>query len=269
MALYCFGDSYTEGYKNDMGFWPYDAYRKYLGLDDPKDMPPLWSDLLGDKLGIESYNYGKGGASNHETLLRICEHSYKFKKDDIVIINWTYIQRCLWVINEEGIEDYDNHITSASPHQAEHYDRDGLFKDAYDIIAINRMHYAWTHEIIAYEKLINTLSKSIGFTVYYWFADDYLFKNFFKINDLNQEKYILNDLISNYVETEYDPESPHTEFCCIMFNILGKYGAKTIYQDSEGAGFDTMHLGGTGHKVQAEMFYSYITKTPYPKKIQK
>ena len=75
MALYCFGDSYTEGYKNDMRFPPYYEYRKSLGVDDPMDMPPIWSEILGEKLGIESFNYAKGGSSNHETLLRFGEHS--------------------------------------------------------------------------------------------------------------------------------------------------------------------------------------------------
>jgi hypothetical protein len=264
MALYCFGDSYTEGYKNDMRFWPYDAYREYLGLDDPKDMPPLWSDLLGDKLGVESYNYGKGGSSNHEILLRICEQSHKFKKDDIVIIGWTYIQRCLWVINEQDDNDLSNRLTSVSPQQGHHYDRDGLFKDAYDIIAVNRVDYSWTYEVLGYQKIIDSLAKSIGFKVYYWFADNFLFENLSKIEETNNEKYILSDLISDF-NLKYEEDRLN----CTLFDVLREYGAKTITEDSNGKGLDDMHLGGTGHKVQAELFYSYITKTPYPKKLEK
>lgn len=263
MALYCFGDSYTEGYKNDMGFWPYDAYRKYLGLDDPKDMPPVWSELLGEKLGIESFNYGKGGASNNEIFLKFCQNSHNFKKDDIVILNWTYVQRCLWVIADE-CNTTDNALTSVSTHQGEHYDRDGLYKSAYDTIAINRMNFSWTYEILGYQNLIDFLAKTVGFTIYYWFTDDILFENIKKIENFNQEKYIIHDLIEDYTETEGD-----VMFCNYPFRVLKEFGAKTITQDSEGMGLDDMHLGGTGHKVQSEIFYSYITKTPYPKKLQK
>lgn len=263
MALYCFGDSYTEGYKNDMQFWPYDAYRKYLGLEDPMDMPPIWSEILGEKLDTDSFNYAKGGASNHETLLRFCEHSSKFKKGDIVIINWTYIQRCTWVIDPEGIEDYGYHITSVSPYQGEHYDPDNLYKDAYDIIAINRLKFSWTYEVLRYQTMIDTMAKEIGFDVYYWFTDDYLQENLAKIENLNQRKYILHDLMSEYNEETYGRDN-----CNIMFNTLRLYGAKTIQDDSNGAGHDPHHLGGTGHRVQAEMFYSYITNKPYLKKLE-
>lgn len=264
MALYCFGDSYTEGYKNDMLFWPYDAYRKSLGVDDPKDMPPIWSEILGEKLGIESFNYAKGGASNHETLLRFCEQSHKLKKDDIVIINWTYVQRCLWVINPEGDGDIQNHITSVSPHQGQHYDRDGLYKDSYDVIAVNRIHFAWTYEVLRYQQLIDSLASSVGFKVYYWFSDDYLYKNISKLQDMNHHKFIIHDLIQKYEPMKYD-----YDFCCIPFNIFKEYGAKTIMDDSNGQGHDVMHLGGTGHRVQAEIFYSYLTNNPYPKKLEK
>lgn len=264
MALYCFGDSYTEGYKNDMNFWPYDAYRKSLGIDDPKDMPPVWSELLGEKLGIESFNYAKGGASNHETILRFSEHSSKLKKDDIVIVNWTYIQRCLWVLAPQVETDTRNSITSVSPHQGQHYDPDKIYQGAYDLIAVNRMHFAWTYEVLGYQQLIDSLASSVGFKVYYWFTDDYLYNNFSSIENMNQDKYILHDLIQKFDPMKYD-----YDFCCIPFNILKEYGAQTIMQDSNGMGHDSMHLGGTGHKVQAEIFYSYLTNTPYPKKLEK
>jgi hypothetical protein len=266
MALYCFGDSYTEGYKNDMMFPPYKAYRNSLGVDDPMDMPPIWSEILGEKLGVESYNYAKGGSSNHETLLRFCEQSSKLKKDDIVIINWTYVQRCLWVMSNDIKNDNQNHLTSTSPHHSEHYDPHKIYKNAYDIIAVNRTHFSWTYEVLRYQQVIDSLASSVGFKAYYWFTDDFLFKNLSKIeSNLNQEKYIIHDLIEKYDLTKYDEYN----FCCIPFNIFKQYGAKTVADDSDGTVDDNMHLGGTGHKVQAEIFYSYLTNTSYPKKLEK
>lgn len=269
MALHCFGDSYTEGYKNDMKFPPYEEYRKSLGVDNPQDMPPVWSEILGKKLRVKSFNHGRGGASNHETLLRICEQSKNFKKGDIVIINWTYVQRCLWDV-DTNFDDMDSHhpynnLTSITPHQGEHYDPDNLFKKAYDIIAINRLTFSWTYEVLGYQQIIDTLSKSIGFDVYYWFTDDYLFNNFKKIEDVNQPKYIIHDLIRNW---DSEILKKDRELACIPFNIFREYGAKTISEDSK-KDVDEMHLGGTGHKVQADIFYSYLKKKPYPKRLKK
>jgi hypothetical protein len=262
MTLYCFGDSFTEGYKNDLKFPPYVNYKKSLGLEDSKDMPPIWSEILGEKLGIESFNYGKGGASNHETFLRFCNQSHNLKKNDIVIINWTYVQRCLWVIDESHENKRDNNLTSTSPHQGINYDIDGKFKNAYDIIAMNRMNFSWTFEVIGYEQIIDTLSKNIGFQVYYWFTDDYLFHNFFKLKKLKQRKYLIHDLIEEYNSEDYIHAS-------MIFNILKQYGATTIWDESNGTADDIIHLGGNGHRIQAEIFYSYLTNTPYPNKLEK
>ena len=262
MKLYCFGDSYTEGYKNDMSFWPYDAYRKFLGAHHPSDMPPLWPERLGELLDVETENLGKGGLSNQEIFFRISEHSHRFQKDDIVIINWTYIQRCMWVVDEKVPNDYTNHMMSISPHQGKWYDRNGLYKKTWDAIAVNRTHPSWTYEIKRYSEIIDTLSKTIGFKVYYWFTDDYLFRNYSKIANVNTDEFLLHDLIE-----KYDRSKDNIGFCCIPFNIFGHNGGKTIRQDSNGIADDSMHLGGTGHRVQADFFYSYLTNTPYPSKI--
>lgn len=265
MSIYCFGDSYTEGYKKDLLFNCYAEYRKSLGVDGPMEMPPIWSEILGEKLGVQSFNYGKGGASNHETLLRFSEHSSKFKKDDIVIINWTYIQRVLWVLAPESRDDDGNHLTSITPYQGEHYDPHKIYQNCYDTITDNRTHFSWTYEVLRYQQLIDSFAKSVGFRIYYWFTDDILFKNISKLEkNFNKDKYIIHDLIEKY-------DSIHCDyfFCCIPFNIFREYGAKTIFQDSNGFSEDHMHLGGTGHKVQAEIFYSYLTNTPYPKKLEK
>lgn len=266
MALHCFGDSYTEGYKNDMQFWPYDAYRKYLGLEDPKDMPPLWSELLGEKLGVESFNYGKGGASNHEIFFNFCEQVDNINDNDIVIINWTYIQRCLWVVDSQDESDTSNLLVSISSHQGEHYDRDGLFKNAFDTIALNRTNFSWTYEVLKYQKIINSISKLKNFKVYYWFTDNHLYHNMAKIEDMSQSKYILNDLQTKY---RYNPEDDFGHMACEMFEILREYGAITLAAETNQISGDEMHLGGIGHKVQADIFYCYLTKTPYPKKLEK
>ena len=80
-----------------------------------------------------------------------------------------------------------------------------------------------------------------------------------KIENVNQEKYILNDLIE-----KFKPNLKIKQYCCIPFNIIKQYGGTTLYDETKFVE-DDMHLGGDGHKVQADLFYSYITKTDYPK----
>lgn len=266
MALYCFGDSFTEGYKNDMEFPPYKQYLGWLGIKDPKEMPPIWSELLGEKLGVESFNLGKGGASNHEIFLKICEYSNKFKKGDIVIINWTYIQRILWDVHHynDDIEDTFTgyNLYSISPHQAENYDDTGEFTDCWEVIAKNRNSFQWTWEVLRYEQIIDTLSKSIGFEVYYWFTDDYLYENILRVKPLDERKYLLNQFVRYF-----DENTGRRNYCCKLFNIVREYGGFSLWDETRGVSEDNHHLGGTGHKVQSELFYSYITNTPYPKKV--
>lgn len=260
MALFCFGDSYTEGYKKDPTFPSYKNYKDYLGLNSVEELPPTWSELLGKKLNTPVFNYGNGGSSNLEIFFKFCEMCSFIKSSDTVIINWTIIQRCLWDLENHNPDDEDYNLTSVNPLQADLYDKRGKYKTAFDLIAENRSTFQWTWEVIRYEEIIDELSKSVGFDVYYWYTDDYLFDNLSKLKNVNQRKYILSDLINSYEE---DTDGSYN-FCCIPFNIFKPYGATTISQEV-GDDEDHMHLSGKGHSVQADFFYSYIMNLPYPK----
>ena len=260
MALFCFGDSYTEGYKNDPTFPSYKSYKESLGLSSVKELPPIWSELLGEKLNTPSYNYAKGGASNLEIFFKFCEMCSSIKRGDIVIINWTIIQRCLWDMGDFNYDDEDFCLVSVNPLQAEHYDKNNKYKSAFDLIAENRSTFQWTWEVIRFEEIIDELSKNVGFDVYYWHTDDYLFNNLSRFKNTNERKYLLSDLIQSYEEVDDDL----MHFCCIPFNIFRLHGATTISQEV-GDDEDHMHLSGVGHKVQADFFYSYIMNLPYPK----
>ena len=173
-------------------------------------------------------------------------------------------------------------------------------KETYEIIAKKRSSPKWLIEIQRYEDVIDALAESIGFDVYYWFTDDVLLattkedKNY----EQNKRKYLLSDLIElNYGKQIFEilsldinvlnklgtnkcfiDEKVNTDIinkiqeltfyspmCCILFDILRKYGATTLIQETNGVVPDKYHLSQVGHKVQAELFYSYITNTPYPK----
>jgi hypothetical protein len=50
-----------------------------------------------------------------------------------------------------------------------------------------------------------------------------------------------------------------------MLGHIIKMGGKTIFEETDGKVIDMIHLGESGHIIQSELFYNYITsfKTNY------
>lgn len=71
--LITFGDSFTSGQK----------------LED--EITQCWPARLGLKLDLKTINKAYPGSSNVEILAEIL--NFKFDKDDLVIIGWTYVER--------------------------------------------------------------------------------------------------------------------------------------------------------------------------------
>lgn len=71
--LITFGDSFTYGHY----------------LEDDKTQS--WPAVLGKKLNLKIVNLAVPGSSNVEILAEIL--NFKFEKDDLVIIGWTYVER--------------------------------------------------------------------------------------------------------------------------------------------------------------------------------
>ena len=92
-----------------------------------------------------------------------------------------------------------------------------------------------------YQKLIEQFCKLLGVELYFWSSDDNII---YKENKqfITEKKYLLNNLIS------------HTNN---VFNIIQKNDGKTINEETNGEIPDN-HLGESGHKVQAELFYNHI-----------
>jgi hypothetical protein len=81
-TLWCFGDSFTEGFSETH---PYSVYKGY----QPKTHPQI----IGERMGIDWVNISKGGWSNGDILESIGNNSHKIKSDDIVSIGWSHIHR--------------------------------------------------------------------------------------------------------------------------------------------------------------------------------
>lgn len=267
--LWTFGDSFTAGILPDIDhFPPYKKYLKYLGI--PKEeFPEGWGKQLSEKLGMDYETNSCGGSSNQEIFMNVSQNSNRFKKGDIVIINWTYLNRFLWGLDKD---DYDENLpfgkfrraSVASSNDSE------LLKyassDVYEKIGLNNSLDCWVETILSYENIIDVLSKSIGFEVFYWSSEHKIHTNY--IDNLNQRKYIINDIIRDcidyFINNDFIIESIPDE---LIFISMEAYGVTSISNECENQADDLFHRGIRGNEIQCELFYSWITNKKYPDKI--
>lgn len=228
-CLYTFGCSFTEGYETTNSP-TYLKYKEYKGGMYPK----VWPELLSEKLNLDLKNYGEGASGNQQIFVEICKRSHEFKKSDIVIIGWSFMQRYRMALDDNNwIKLGPGAINNSIP----------LLDSTHNEIVLNRTLRPYYNEIYDFENIINTLSKSIGFDVYYWSFDETLIYNLPK-ELLHQKKYLLNNLMKDH---HWSP-----------FTLIFDRGGKRIIEETDGL-IDDWHMGESGHRIQAELFYEHIT----------
>lgn len=250
-TLHLFGDSFTEGHLLDITFPPYKEWKTYRG----GELPLCWGDLLSEKLNMKMNNLAIGGMSNSEIFQTICRHSDEFKKDDIVIINWTYPNRFRWVTWSDNIKRYRWVRLGGNPH-----DGSVISEDTRNDIALNKILPPYIEEVYEYEKIVEEYSKSKNFEVFFWSADIDIINNL-PPERLNNRKYILHEQI-NKLPLDMDEKLPHIGIARIeikrtIFDVFHQYGAITIGEETNWEVQDN-HLGEKGHMIQSELFYKYI-----------
>jgi len=250
-TLHLFGDSFTEGHILDTTFPPFKEWKKYRG----GELPLCWGDLLSKKLNMKMANHAVAGMSNSEIFQTICRHSNEFKKNDIVIINWTYPHRFRWVSWSDNIKKYIWKRLSANPENVE-YISESTRMD----IAVNKTLPPYIDEVYEQEKLLVEFSKSKEFQLFFWSADIDIINNL-PAEKLINRKYILHEQIN---ELPLEIGHPHitiarSEMKRTIFDVFYKYGGVTIGEESNWEIVD-MHLGEKGHIIQSELFYKYITE---------
>jgi hypothetical protein len=109
----------------------------------------------------------------------------------------------------------------------------------------NRFNELHNQDIYNFEKIITELSILKGYDVYFWSADsDLIYSQPDVIK--NQIKYILGNQINKGE---------------CMFDLIYKNGGKSVPQETHYKVNDGNHMGESGHIVQCELFYNYITNT--------
>ena len=231
-TLYTFGCSYSEDFENlsetlHNGKKP--TQLRYVDEILNGVKPPTWPKVLGNLLNYEVINKAQGGSSNYQIFNNVCELSHMFKKDDIVIIQWTQNSRFRWPSDGGWIPVLPNLF----------HELNEMSIITYEETLVSRTHKLFREEIYNYQNIINSLSKSVGNKIFYWAADDKL------INELPKDKkYILSEFF-DYERKIGIPE--------IFYNN----GVRTITQETMGKISDG-HYGKIGHQRIAELFYDYI-----------
>ena len=198
-------------------------------------IPDIWAVTLSKKLGFELKNYGYAGLSNNGIFDIFCDNCYKFKKDDIVILEWTRMQR--FRLSQDG------KLPTVLPIQNENQRENTIINpDSIIDMQINRLEKPWREEIYSYQNFIVEICRVIDCELYIWAADNDLINS--ESDDFKKQH---NYLIP---EANYD-----------MFHYLNeKYGALTMFEETNGFAADKHHYGKTGHDVLANLFYNEIKR---------
>lgn len=252
-TLHLFGDSYSQGHNLDLTYPPYQAWKNHR----KGNLPPTWGELLAEKLEMSLSVRAVAGMSNHEIFMTFCKHSKEFAKNDIVLINWTYMPRFRWAsfeMDNDGEVIIDTRSKpkpiwkrlggGINPHDLHHINK-GTLRD----IVLNRTEDIYLEEIYQYENLIEQFGKAMGFRFFFWSAENSLIFNLPR-EEQKLRKYILHD------EFEITGSDHH------FFEIIKRFGGLNINDETKGQVPDN-HLGESGHRVQFEMFYDYMENGKY------
>lgn len=219
--LWIFGDNSSAifGETKERRYYYYNQYRKGI-------FPKTWSELLSEKLNLHLRNYAIGGQSNYDIFEWFCKLSTSIQKDDHVIIGWSAIE------NFRIVNQADGEFITARPGALKYVNEPG-FLSGINLTTItelhnNRINEAWSCEVFNWENLINLLSRTIGFKVYYWTFDKKIHKPY----------YIGGDT----------PD---------LYEHLKTLGAETITIETKNELNDD-HFGEVGQQIQYQYFLKYI-----------
>lgn len=217
-TLFTFGCSYTADFESN-NLKNYLEYKEYRGGTYPKS----WPTLLSEKIGMNIKNFGIGGTGNQSIFEQFCIHCDEINKNDVVIIEWSFIHRY-----RMALENNWHHLTLGAPFIH--------FNEIANIIIENRTNDLYVDEIFNFIKLINEFSKSKKFKIFYWFADEEMKKRLSK-DTIDIENFICWEKSIKY-ETRLQ-------------------GGITIKEETNNVVNDT-HFGELGHQIQSNIFYDYI-----------
>jgi hypothetical protein len=245
--LYTFGCSFTEDFipfakKEDIEL---NTRTKYLYEFCDGEIPESWGEIISKKLNYNFLNYGginanlnkkehlRGGNCNFTIFNNFCELSNKFQENDIVIVEWTFMERFKWVLMD------CNQMKSILPNSYP----ENVDKRTMNDIIVNRSSNLWIDELFSQMKLMDELSKIKNFKLFYWTIDKRIYDHKFD-EIINNNKFLLSDVIKKNIG---------------IMDLVFRNGGNTIFFETNNK-INDYHFGKIGHEVLGNLFYNYLKK---------
>jgi hypothetical protein len=212
--LYVFGCSHSALYSNGLVTTPdMEKYYEYRG----GNFPPTWSELLARSLKLELVNTAKWGSDNYRIFETFCNKVDEIEDSDTVVIGWSGISRFSLYSEKYGILSSVNAWTTGTD-----IEFTNISKQTVNEVLVNRDNPEWLEEVYSWMKVIDKLSKLVGFKLYFWsFFDEF------------------SEL-------------------CIVHDLL-KLGGEHIITETKGQVTD-YHFGEKGHIVQSDYILNILKK---------
>ena len=194
-TVWVFGDSFSEDAAN-LPDWSRCERKRYINEQLGGVPYKLWARIVAENIGFNYINKAAsggdffehlgGGNSNDQMFYNVTQYSNQFKKGDIVFIGFTSTNRFQVVKSNGGIE------TCLPNHDF------GNDTDRHVKTLVDREHPYYVHEILQKFKLLETLSKVVGFTIYYW---DWTNTFVEKVPTLKPNNWIIYQILGKFERT--------------------------------------------------------------------
>ena len=205
--LYVFGCSYSALHNihllNDPSLKRYYEYREGT-------FPPVWSEILAEKLGLELVNTAEWGLDNYSIFENFCKLSDQINSEDVVIIGWSQTFR--FRLYSETL----NRLSSLNVWKTnENHQFSNISQQTIDEVLVNRDNSLWVDEVYNWMNIINRLSKLVNFKLLHWS----FFTEFPKMYLINK----LLDLGAEYITHETNGEVNNEHFGEIGHQVQAEY----------------------------------------------
>lgn len=223
-TLHIFGCSYSEPFNKG-----YDPYVKWKGYE-----PKSWTEILAEKLNLNLNNHAKGGNSNEMILQNFCKSIHTFKKNDVVILQWSFLNRFTWINTKDEMVSCSYRGIDKT-----------LDQSISELISVTRSSNPYKLQLLDYQKLIDDYCKVKGIDIWYWHADPQMYEYV----DLRDMRYLIIDEIMEN----------NTNFERCTFDVVYGLGGYDIETETNGELNDS-HFSESAHKIKGELFYNHIKK---------
>lgn len=241
--LWSFGDSFTEDIKSRL------EWMKPQFAPETYKLPEYFRNKYGED-NIQSFQYylakdfnfdnktvATSGNSNYHIFNNICENVDNFQENDIVIVEWSMLNRFGLPTD---LEDEEKLISC----RLDNYSNFELSNESFSKIFEYREEKTYyKKEILLYSKILKELSKSKKFNLFFWCLDDKILRY------VTEKKFI----------DEYWFFYPKIKEYQDYRDYFKENGVTTMTEECEKLYHD-VHYGPLGLKRQYELMKGYINE---------